>query len=159
MFCSIVSCVLLLVTLSAESFAGPIILADLSGCECRCEHQPSPEHATKRARVLDSSTSELQGRNQQRQHHRPDCQHHSSRATGDPKGPPASGRFSLEESREARSRGGGPGMWSFADGALHFTRTFPSGAYRAHFTFAHGEGGITCEVTLEHSPGSTAISR
>jgi hypothetical protein len=66
---------------------------------------------------------------------------------GTQKAPPNSGRFSLEESRDVSSRGGGQGVWNFADGALHFTRTFPSGAYRAHFTFVRSEGGISCEVT------------
>lgn len=66
---------------------------------------------------------------------------------GPRKAPQNSGRFTLDESREIQNRGGGQGAWSFADGTLSFTRTFPSGAYRAHFEFARGEAGITCQVT------------
>ena len=43
---------------------------------------------------------------------------------GERKAPPNSGRFSLEDSQDVTSRGGGKGMWSFDDGTLHFTRTF-----------------------------------
>jgi hypothetical protein len=63
------------------------------------------------------------------------------------KAPPSAGRFTLDETRAIESRGGGQGAWSFTDGALHFTRTFQSGAYRAHFEFARGETGLTCTVT------------
>jgi hypothetical protein len=66
---------------------------------------------------------------------------------GTRKAPPIAGRFTLDEALDVRSHGGGQGAWNFADGVLHFTRTFPSGAYRAHFAFARGEGGITCKVT------------
>jgi hypothetical protein len=66
---------------------------------------------------------------------------------GTRKAPPNAGRFTLEQVREVRNRGGGQGIWSFADEALHFTRTFPSGAYRAHFTFTRGAAGISCNVT------------
>lgn len=63
------------------------------------------------------------------------------------KAPPNSGRFSLDDARDVMSRGGGKGIWNFDDGALHFTRTFPSGAYRAHFTFSRVDGELWCEVT------------
>lgn len=66
---------------------------------------------------------------------------------GTRKAPPNSGRFSLEDARDVASRGGGKGIWNFNDGALHFTRTFPSGAYRAHFTFKRVDGELRCEVT------------
>ena len=66
---------------------------------------------------------------------------------GTRKAPPDAGRFTLEQAREVRNRGGGQGVWNFADEALHFTRTFPSGAYRVHFTFARSERGIGCRVT------------
>ena len=66
---------------------------------------------------------------------------------GTQKAPPDAGRFTLEQARVVRNRGGGQGIWNFSDEALHFTRTFPSGAYRAHFTFTRSEGGITCKVT------------
>lgn len=66
---------------------------------------------------------------------------------GTRKAPPDAGRFTLEQAREVRNRGGGQGIWNFADEALHFTRTFPSGAYRVHFTFARGGDGMTCKVT------------
>jgi hypothetical protein len=66
---------------------------------------------------------------------------------GTRKAPPNSGRFSLDDARDVMSRGGGKGIWNFDDGALHFTRTFPSGAYRAHFTFSRVDGEIRCEVT------------
>jgi hypothetical protein len=66
---------------------------------------------------------------------------------GTRKAPPNAGRFTFEQAREVRNRGGGQGIWCFADEALHFTRTFPSGAYRAHFTFTRGVEGISCKVT------------
>jgi hypothetical protein len=66
---------------------------------------------------------------------------------GTQKAPPSAGRYTLDAPRELRNRGGGQGIWNFAEETLHFIRTYPSGAYRAHFAFARGEGGITCKVT------------
>jgi hypothetical protein len=68
-------------------------------------------------------------------------------ARGTRTAPPNSGRFSLEDVRDVMSRGGGKGIWNFDAEALHFTRTFPSGAYRAHFTFSRVDGELRCEVT------------
>ena len=65
---------------------------------------------------------------------------------GTRKAAPLSARFTLEETRTVLSRGGGQGAWTFADGTLTFVRTFPSGAYRAHFEFARGETGLTCKL-------------
>ena len=70
---------------------------------------------------------------------------HSSR--GARKAPANSGLFRLEEARDVSSRGGGQAVWTFSDGTLSFIRTFPSGAFRIHFAFADGPGGLTCTAT------------
>jgi hypothetical protein len=57
---------------------------------------------------------------------------------------PNIGSFLLGQARPVPSRGGGTAMWNFADATLTFTRTFPSGAYRAHFALARGPDGWTC---------------
>jgi hypothetical protein len=79
---------------------------------------------------------------------------------GTQKAPPNAGRFTLDESRSVQSRGGGQGAWSFADGTLSFIRTFPSGAYRAHFEFSRSDAGITCKVTeaFAREVGANAIT-
>ncbi len=56
--------------------------------------------------------------------------------------PPNTGTFILDEPRRIPSLGGGEAMWSFADGTLTFVRTFPSGAYRAHFAFTRRGTGL-----------------
>ena len=66
---------------------------------------------------------------------------------GTRKGEPNIGTFTLDEPRKVPSRGGGEAVWKFADGTLSFIRTFPSGAYRAHFAFARDSSGLTCNVT------------
>ena len=53
----------------------------------------------------------------------------------------------LDEPRQTASRGGGEALWTFADGALTFVRTLPSGAYRMHIAFARAPDGLTCTVT------------
>jgi hypothetical protein len=58
----------------------------------------------------------------------------------------SSGVFTLDESREVPSRGGGEAVWKFTDGTLTFLRTFPSGAYRASFAFAREADRLTCTV-------------
>src|SRR5206468_1886406 len=55
--------------------------------------------------------------------------------------------FDLDESRVVASRGGGEALWTFADGALTFVRTLPSGAYRVNIAFAHAADVPTCTVT------------
>jgi hypothetical protein len=60
---------------------------------------------------------------------------------------PNSGSFALDELVKVKSRGGGHAGWSFADGTLTFTRTFPAGAYRAHFAFSRTDNGMRCTVT------------
>jgi ribosomal protein L36 len=60
---------------------------------------------------------------------------------------PNIGVFILGEPRQIPSRGGGSAMWEFADGTLTFTRTFPSGAFRAHFVFTRGPDGLACAAT------------
>jgi hypothetical protein len=138
---------LLLATLSAEAFAEAITLDDLAG-------------AAVEANIHRRQDMEQDGRafsTQAHQHWRLDINTDKTidmtvnttiqGPRGTRKAPPSSGRFSLNEAREVRNRGGGQGVWSFADEALHFTRTFPSGAYRAHFAFTRGEGGMTCKVT------------
>jgi hypothetical protein len=62
-------------------------------------------------------------------------------------GEPNIGTFTLDEPRKVPSRGGGEAVWKFADGTLSFIRTFPSGAYRAHFAFVRAPSGFTCSVT------------
>jgi hypothetical protein len=63
------------------------------------------------------------------------------------KAKPNLGTFTLGETLKVKSRGGGHAVWTFADGTLSFTRTFPAGAYRAHFAFVRGPSGLTCRVT------------
>jgi hypothetical protein len=68
------------------------------------------------------------------------------RGTRKPK--PNSGRLALDETVQVKSRGGGHAGWSFSDGTLTFTRTYPAGAYRVHYAFARKEdGAMTCSVT------------
>ncbi|MGH6768878.1 MAG: hypothetical protein ACRECO_07645 [Xanthobacteraceae bacterium] len=72
---------------------------------------------------------------------------------------PNSSSFALDEMVKVKSRGGGHAGWSFADGTLTFTRTFPAGAYRAHFAFAQKDGRMTCSVgeTFAREGGKGAI--
>jgi hypothetical protein len=63
---------------------------------------------------------------------------------GTRKAPPNSGSFTLDEAREVRSRGGGKGAWAFANSALTFTRTFPSGAFRVNLELSRNGDEITC---------------
>ena len=131
----------------AKSFAGAITITDLAG-------------ATVEANINRRQNMQREGRAYSVQTHQNwKFEIHADRTIdmtvsttfqgprGVRKAPPNAGRFSLEESRDVRSRGGGQGMWSFDEGTLHFTRTFPSGAYRAHFSFSRSETGINCEVT------------
>jgi|SRR5215510_6372194 len=60
---------------------------------------------------------------------------------------PNTGTFTLDEPSRVRNRGGGDVLWTFAEETLTFTRTFPSGAFRAHFALANGPGGLTCTAT------------
>jgi hypothetical protein len=60
---------------------------------------------------------------------------------------PNSGTFVLDKPQQVRSRGGGDALWTFAEGTLTFTRTFPSGAFRSHFAFANGPDGLTCTAS------------
>jgi hypothetical protein len=64
---------------------------------------------------------------------------------------PNSATFTLDESREVGSRGGGEALWTFADGVLTFVRTFRSGAYRVKFAFARGSDGLTCAVDAAYA--------
>jgi hypothetical protein len=57
---------------------------------------------------------------------------------------PNTGTFVLDRPRAVRSRGGGDALWTFSDATLTFTRTFQSGAFRSHFSFANGPDGLTC---------------
>jgi hypothetical protein len=142
-----VICLLSLVLASGGAFAETITVSDLAG-------------AAVEANINRRQTMQREGRTSSVQTH----QHwefeigtdktinmtvrstfHTPRGTRE--APPNSGRFSLEDARDVASRGGGKGIWNFDDGALHFTRTFPSGAYRAHFTFSRVNGELRCEVT------------
>src|SRR5215471_18782141 len=51
---------------------------------------------------------------------------------------PTINTVTLDETRETQIRGRGKRIWTFADGTLTFTRTFPAGAYRINFAFANG---------------------
>jgi hypothetical protein len=138
---------LLLIALSTESFAESITLADRAGVtvEANIHRRQSMQregrtfpiqiHQNWKFEINADNTIDMTVNST------------SEGPQGKRKAPPNAGRFTLEESRDITSRGGGQGLWSFADSALHFTRTFPSGAYRAHFTFTQGVGGPTCEVT------------
>jgi hypothetical protein len=66
---------------------------------------------------------------------------------GTRKAKPNSGSFALDEPVKLKSRGGGEGMFKFADGVLTFMRTFPAGAYRAEFAFQRSGASLTCKVT------------
>jgi hypothetical protein len=61
---------------------------------------------------------------------------------------PRSATFTLDEAREIPSRGGGEGVWTFADGTLTSIRTFKSGARRVSFAFARGADGLTCAASF-----------
>src|SRR5262245_46040030 len=61
---------------------------------------------------------------------------------------PLSGSYTLDESREVGTQGGGDAAWTFADGALAFIRTYPAGARRLSFAFARGPDGLTCTATF-----------
>lgn len=143
----ILSYALLFFTLSAESLAEPLTLGDLAGASVEANiYRRQSLQRNGRAFSIQTHQNwkfEINGDNTIDMTVNTTVQG----PRGTRKAPPNSGRFSLEESRDVRSRGGGQGMWSFADNALHFTRTFQSGAYRAHFTFSRGEGAVTCEVT------------
>jgi hypothetical protein len=66
---------------------------------------------------------------------------------GKKKSKPMRGTFILDDAQDVPSMGGGKAGWSFADGTLTFTRTFPAGAYRAAYAFARSDAGLTCTVT------------
>jgi hypothetical protein len=69
-------------------------------------------------------------------------------ARGTRKGKTTSGWWTLERPRETTSRGGGHGVWIFADGTLTFLRTFQGGALKRVFAFTGGgAGGLNCTAT------------
>jgi hypothetical protein len=59
---------------------------------------------------------------------------------------PVSATFVLDQKYEMQTRGRGEAMWTFADGALTFTRTQEQGAYRFSFLFADSPNGMACSV-------------
>jgi hypothetical protein len=62
-------------------------------------------------------------------------------------GKTTSGSWTLERPQETPTRGGGHGIWIFADGTLTFLRTFQGGALKRVFAFTRGAGGLTCTAT------------
>jgi hypothetical protein len=68
-------------------------------------------------------------------------------ANGARKGKTTSGAWIIEQPRELASRGGGHGVWIFADRALTFLRTFKGGALKRIFAFARGADGLHCTGT------------
>jgi hypothetical protein len=62
-------------------------------------------------------------------------------------GAPLSGPFTLNEATERSSFGGGRGIWSYADGALTFVRTFKGGAFRSTIAFVRSGEGFSCTIT------------
>jgi hypothetical protein len=150
-FCHTISCgivsALLLATLAAVAFAEAVALADLAGAsvEANINRRQNMQRGGRAYSIQAHQNWKFDINADNTIDMTVNTTFESSRGTR--KAPPNSGRFSLEESRTVNSRGGGQGVWNFADGALHFTRTFPSGAYRAHFTFVRSDGGISCEVT------------
>ena len=138
---------LLLVALSVRAFAEPVTFADLAGLSVEAD-----VHRIQDIR-RDGRSASIKGHQNWKISINADKTIDVTVNTtfvgpqGKRTAPPNTGRFTLDESQEMRSRGGGQGAWNFADGTLSFIRTFPSGAYRAHFEFARSETGITCSVT------------
>jgi hypothetical protein len=58
-----------------------------------------------------------------------------------------SGQWKLEQAQKTKWRGGGHGVWLFADGTLTFLRTYKGGALKRTIAFAHGAKGLTCKAT------------
>ena len=57
---------------------------------------------------------------------------------------PLSGSYTLDETREVETQGGGNAIWTFADETLTFIRTYRAGARRITFAFERGPDGLTC---------------
>jgi hypothetical protein len=62
--------------------------------------------------------------------------------------PPNSSKFTLDEVRAVWFLGEGEALWTFGDETLTFTRSLPSGAFRAYFAFARAPSALTCAVTV-----------
>jgi hypothetical protein len=65
---------------------------------------------------------------------------------GTRKAEPARGVFTLDEPRQLRNRGGGEGLWRFADGTLTFLRTLQAGAFRVSFALDRAGDRLTCKA-------------
>jgi hypothetical protein len=65
--------------------------------------------------------------------------------------PPRSGSFTLAESREVPSAGGGHVLWTFQDGKLSNIRTFRAGAYRGIISFSRGAEGLRCTLRAAYA--------
>jgi len=60
------------------------------------------------------------------------------------KGKTTSGKWTVEQTREVKTRGGGHGVWIFEDAKLTFLRTYKGGAMKRTIAFARGADGLTC---------------
>jgi len=141
------SSLLLLATLSAEAFGETVTLGDLTGMVVEANiHRHQDMRREGRSFSIEAHQHWIVGVNAD---NTIDVTVNTTirGPRGTQKAPPNTGRHTLDQAREIRNRGGGQGVWNFAGEVLHFTRTFPSGAYRAHFAFVRSEAGITCKVT------------
>lgn len=60
---------------------------------------------------------------------------------------PNAGTARLGRPGQARSHGGGHGLWVFMGGTLTFLRTYQGeGGYKRSITFRRGAGGFTCSI-------------
>jgi hypothetical protein len=78
---------------------------------------------------------------------------------GTRKGKPTSGKWTLEQTRELPTRGGGHGVWIFEDATLTFLRTYKGGALKRTIPFARDAKGLTCNYneTLVREEGVSGI--
>jgi hypothetical protein len=80
-------------------------------------------------------------------------------ANGVMKGKTTSGSWTIEQSREIVTRGGGHGIWIFANRTLTFLRTFKGGGLKREFTFTRGADGLHCTAieTFAYEQGVRGI--
>ena len=66
---------------------------------------------------------------------------------GTRRGKTTSGSWTIGQVREVASRGGGHGVFNFADANLTFFRSFRGGAMKRVFAFTRGAIGLSCSAT------------
>jgi hypothetical protein len=65
-------------------------------------------------------------------------------AGGTKRGRSGTSSFTLEQSRDVGSQGGGKALYLFAEATLTFMRTFKGGAFKRTIAFFRGKDGLTC---------------